>query len=72
MLFNFFLLGGYHCVVCTLMACQSTSVDDLVRLCGLRDEDLNKEITRYIFHEIEPAILDWRLLAPILLSLPGF
>ncbi len=49
------------------MACQSPpSVDDLVRLCELSDEDLNKEITRDIFHEIGPSLLEWRLLAPIL------
>ena len=53
------------------MARQSPpSVDDLVRLCGLSDEDLNedlnKEITRDIFHEIGPSLLEWRLLAPIL------
>ncbi len=49
------------------MACQSPpSVDDLVRLCGLSDKDLNKEITRDRFHEIGPSLLEWRLLAPIL------
>ncbi len=34
---------------------------DLVRLCGLSDEDLNKEITKS--HD---SLLEWRLLAPIL------
>ncbi len=27
---------------------------------------MNKEITRDIFHEIGPSLLEWRLLAPIL------
>ncbi len=44
----------------------SPSVDDLLRLCGLSDEELNKEITRDRFHEIGPSLLEWRLLAPIL------
>ena len=42
------------------------SVDDLVRHCGLSDEELNKEITRDRFHEIISSLLDWRLLTPIL------
>ncbi len=49
------------------MACQSSpSVDDLVRHCGLSDEELNKEVTRDKFHEVGPSLLDWRLLYPIL------
>ncbi len=49
------------------MAFQSSpSVGDLVRHCGLSDEDLNKEITRDRFHEIGPSLLEWRLLAPLL------
>ena len=49
------------------MACQSPpGVGDLVRHCGLSDDELNKEITRDRFHEIGPSLLEWRLLAPIL------
>ncbi len=49
------------------MTCPSPpSVDDLVRLCGLSDEELNKGITRDKFHEIGPSLSEWRLLAPIL------
>ena len=48
------VLGCLHVqLLSIIMACQSSpSVDDLVRHCGLSDEELNKEVTRDRFHEI--------------------
>ena len=65
MLFIFF--DGCTFLMGVLGCCQSSpSVDDLVRHCGLSDEELNKEVTRDKFHEVGPSLLDWRLLYPIL------
>ena len=46
----------------------SVTLSDLLKHCGLDEDNLDKEITEDCFHEISRSLSDWRLLAPPLLT----